>query len=185
VSTIPARQPSPPPDAFFLPTRDYRRTVIKTPAPIAKGLDAVVHDLVGRWRRSPLVVKKLAAEARVAAALARDRQGLSGDRLQCALDTSAALFRGRRGPGREQLLDALANLAVAAERSLGLFPHEEQLLAALALHGGYLIEMATGEGKSLCGCLAGVLAAWNGRPCHILTVNDYLAQRDAVELRPF
>lgn len=185
MSILADKQHLPPPGAFFLPTRDYRRTLVKTPARIAKGLDAVVHDFVGRWRRSPLLLKKLSAEARVAANLARDRQGLSSDRLRLALRASADLFRGRRAPARELLLDTLANLAATAERTLGLFPHEEQLLAVLALHGGYLIEMATGEGKSLCGCLAGVLAAWSGRPCHVLTVNDYLAQRDAEGLRPF
>ena len=60
-----------------------------------------------------------------------------------------------------------------------------QIMGALALHSGYLAEMATGEGKSLTACLPAVLAAWTGRPFHFVTVNDYLANRDAVEMRSF
>jgi preprotein translocase subunit SecA len=58
-------------------------------------------------------------------------------------------------------------------------------MGAMALYNGYLTEMATGEGKSLTACLPAVLAAWTGRPFHFVTVNDYLAERDAVEMRPF
>ena len=58
-------------------------------------------------------------------------------------------------------------------------------MGALAMQQGYLIEMATGEGKSLTAALAGVLAGWSDRPCHILTVNDYLAERDARGFMPF
>jgi preprotein translocase subunit SecA len=53
------------------------------------------------------------------------------------------------------------------------------------MHQGYLAEMATGEGKSLTACFPAILAGWTGRPCHIITVNDYLAGRDADEMKPF
>jgi preprotein translocase subunit SecA len=72
-----------------------------------------------------------------------------------------------------------------ANRTLGLRPYPVQVMGALALHEGYLAEMATGEGKSLTACLPAVLAAWTGLPFHFITVNDYLANRDAVEMRPF
>ena len=76
-------------------------------------------------------------------------------------------------------------LVEAADRKLGLRPYPVQVMGAMALYHGYLTEMATGEGKSLTACLPAVLAAWTGRPCHLVTVNDYLANRDAVEMRPF
>jgi preprotein translocase subunit SecA len=62
---------------------------------------------------------------------------------------------------------------------LGMNPDPVQYMGALALQKGLVAEMATGEGKTLTVGLAGILAGWTGRPCHILTVNDYLAQRDA------
>jgi preprotein translocase subunit SecA len=60
-----------------------------------------------------------------------------------------------------------------------------QIAGALALYRGYLAEMATGEGKSLTACLPATLSAWTGRACHIVTVNDYLAGRDANEMKKF
>jgi preprotein translocase subunit SecA len=57
-------------------------------------------------------------------------------------------------------------------------------MGALAAHEGHLVEMATGEGKTLTLCLAAILEGWTGRPCHVITANDYLAERDAREMRP-
>ena len=67
----------------------------------------------------------------------------------------------------------------AADRRVGLRPFVVQLAGALALHRGHIAEMATGEGKTLTAALAGVLDGWIGLPCHVITVNDYLADRDA------
>jgi preprotein translocase subunit SecA len=58
------------------------------------------------------------------------------------------------------------------------------MMGALALHQGWLAEMATGEGKTLTVAMAAVLAGWSGRPCHLVTANDYLAARDAHEMGP-
>jgi preprotein translocase subunit SecA len=59
-----------------------------------------------------------------------------------------------------------------------------QILGAISIHHGYLAEMATGEGKSLTACLPAIIAAWSGKPCHIITANDYLAERDAEAFAP-
>ncbi len=63
-------------------------------------------------------------------------------------------------------------------------PFGVQILGAIMIHHGYLAEMATGEGKSLTACLPAIIAGWTGKPCHIITANDYLAARDAEELAP-
>jgi len=92
-----------------------------------------------------------------------------------------------RRAGRDWLqhLDtALPLVAEAARRTVGLTPHPEQVLGALGLSHGRLIEMETGEGKSLTCALRAVMAGWQGRPCHCLTVNDYLATRDAAAFAP-
>ena len=91
----------------------------------------------------------------------------------------------RGGRDLEKLLvPALAAIREAADRKLGLRPFIVQLIGALALHRGYLAEMATGEGKTLTAALAAVLAGWTKRPCHVVTVNDYLVERDAEWMRP-
>ena len=90
----------------------------------------------------------------------------------------------RNSAARTQLLHALALLAAAAERNLHWRPYPRQLLAALAMHEGLLVEMPAGEGKTLAVALAAILHAWRGHPCHVATGNEYLAQRDAELMRP-
>lgn len=67
---------------------------------------------------------------------------------------------------------------------MGLYPHTVQIVGSLALGDGALAEMATGEGKTLSAALSAVLAGWTGKPCHIVTANDYLAERDAGWMGP-
>ncbi len=78
----------------------------------------------------------------------------------------------------------LAIAREAAERSTGLRPFDVQLLGALRLRAGEVIEMATGEGKTLSGAIAAAGYALAGRNVHVVTINDYLARRDAEWMSP-
>lgn len=77
------------------------------------------------------------------------------------------------------LAQAFAQIREASRRTLGMRHHDVQLLAGRALMRGRLAEMATGEGKTLAATLAAVTAAITGAAVHVVTVNDYLAERDA------
>src|SRR3984885_1234421 len=72
----------------------------------------------------------------------------------------------------------------AARRGLGERPFDVQLAGTLALLSGQVAEMATGEGKTLSGALAAAGYALRGRSVHVMSVNDYLARRDAEWMRP-
>src|SRR5579862_5041552 len=72
----------------------------------------------------------------------------------------------------------------AARRGLGETPFDVQLLGTLAMLAGQVAEMETGEGKTLSGALAAAGHALRGRSVQVLTVNDYLARRDAEWMRP-
>jgi preprotein translocase subunit SecA len=72
----------------------------------------------------------------------------------------------------------------AARRALGERPYDVQLLGTLVMLSGHVAEMATGEGKTLSGALAAAAYALRGRSVHVLSVNDYLARRDAEWMRP-
>jgi preprotein translocase subunit SecA len=72
----------------------------------------------------------------------------------------------------------------AARRGLGERPFDTQLLGTLAMLSGQVVEMATGEGKTLSGALAAAGYALRGRSVHVVSVNDYLARRDAQWMRP-
>lgn len=86
--------------------------------------------------------------------------------------------------GDNVLDDALAHAMVAVEKTRHLIPRPNQCLAARAMLHGHSVEMATGEGKTLSVALAAGAAALSGTPVHVLTANDYLAERDASFLDP-
>ncbi|MBT3513351.1 MAG: preprotein translocase subunit SecA [Nitrosomonadales bacterium] len=88
--------------------------------------------------------------------------------------------RFSRGETLDDLLvEAFAHAREAGIRSLGMRHFDEQLLGAMALHEGKISEMRTGEGKTLVATLAVYLNALTGNGVHVVTVNDYLAKRDA------
>ncbi|MDO4928593.1 MAG: accessory Sec system translocase SecA2 [Corynebacterium sp.] len=78
----------------------------------------------------------------------------------------------------------LALLAEATKRTLGYYPFDVQLQAALRLLEGDVVQMDTGEGKTLVGALGAVGFALQGKRVHLITVNDYLARRDAAWMQP-
>jgi len=166
------------------PTQDQRLTELKTADEVHTGLDAVANGLVGRIRRRGGALTQLMSAANEIDRLAPDYEH-TGDRiLREKLQECRQVFRRSRAVDRELLYSALAAIREAARRKVGLLSHTVQLAGALALHRGYLAEMATGEGKTLSAAMTAVLAAWTGRPLHIVTANDYLAQRDAEWMRP-
>ena len=103
---------------------------------------------------------------------------------RASFETLAGALR-RRGHDASSGLEALAHAVRAAIDTLGLVPHAAQRLAARELLAGRFVEMATGEGKTLATALAAAAAALDGTPVHVLTANDYLAERDAARLAPF
>ena len=87
-------------------------------------------------------------------------------------------------PLDELLVDAYALVCEAAKRKLGLQPYDVQIMAAIALHERFLIEQHTGEGKTLSAVMPAYLNALTGEGVHVLTFNDYLANRDAEWMGP-
>lgn len=89
------------------------------------------------------------------------------------------------GESLESVLnESFAITREAAKRTLNMRHFDVQLIGAMALHDGRIAEMKTGEGKTLVATLASALNALMGESVHIVTVNDYLANRDANEMRP-
>jgi len=82
------------------------------------------------------------------------------------------------------LPEAFATVREASVRALGLRHYDVQLIGGIVLHEGMISEMKTGEGKTLMATLACYLNALSGKSVHVVTVNDYLASRDAAWMRP-
>jgi len=109
--------------------------------------------------------------------------GKTDDQLR---DLAASLkVRAQQGHSPDALLvDGFALVREVAGRVLGMRPFDVQVMAGVALHRGKLVEMQTGEGKTLAAVLPACLHALSGQGVHILTFNDYLARRDAAWMGP-
>jgi preprotein translocase subunit SecA len=111
-------------------------------------------------------------------ALEPELAGLSDE----ALKARTAMFRGELAAGKtidDLLVPAFATVREAAKRSLGQRHFDVQLIGGIVLHEGRISEMKTGEGKTLVATLPVYLNALAGNGVHVVTVNDYLARRDA------
>lgn len=165
-------------------TDEYRRCAVAEPPELTSGLDAAMDGVIGAVRRRGHALRGLQAEAGRVMQLDGKYQALGDDALSARLAELRAQFRRQTRERPAPVEEGLAAVREAAARRLGMRPRLVQLIGALALHRGFLAEMATGEGKSLTAAVASVLAGWSGRPCHVVTVNDYLAERDAHEFEP-
>ncbi len=108
---------------------------------------------------------------------------LSDEELTAA---AAKLRRAGDEPGfdEKELVELCAIAREAARRALDERPYDVQLLGAMQLLAGHVVQMATGEGKTLAGAIAAAGYALQGKAVHVMSVNDYLAQRDAEWMRP-
>ena len=115
--------------------------------------------------------------------LGRELSGLSDDELKRR--TSELRHRTRSGTASLDVRRVIfALVRELSTRAIGLRPFDVQVVAALALDAGAIVEMQTGEGKTLAAVMPAALAALPGRGAHVLTFNDYLARRDAEWMGP-
>ncbi|MBR6382855.1 MAG: preprotein translocase subunit SecA [Lachnospiraceae bacterium] len=123
-------------------------------------------------------IKRINAKVDAIEALAPEMKALSDEQLRAKTDE----FKKRLANGEtldDLLVEAFAVVREAAVRAIGLYPFRVQLIGGIILHQGRVAEMKTGEGKTLVATLPSYLNALEGKGVNIITVNDYLAKRDA------
>jgi preprotein translocase subunit SecA len=133
--------------------------------------------------RNERLLKGLSRQVQAANALEPELKALSDEQLRGRTDE----FRARiaAGASLDSLLpEAFAVVREASRRTLGLRHFDVQLIGGMALHQGRIAEMRTGEGKTLMSTLPAYLNALSGQGVHVVTVNEYLAQRDADWMGP-
>jgi preprotein translocase subunit SecA len=134
---------------------------------------------VGEGRR----LKRLAQQADYVATLEPDFESLSDAEL--AAKTAEFKERLENGEDLDELVfEAFAAVREAAKRAVGMRPFDVQVMGAIVLHEGDIGEMKTGEGKTLVATMPLYLNALVGTGVHLVTVNDYLAKRDAEWMGP-
>jgi len=142
----------------------------------ARARAAVLHRWVKRRGRWGELVHAVASHGRSLGAL--------DDAALRAIGRDLGLRFRREGFLRDQVAPAFALIREVASRNLGLRHYDVQLIGGWVLLQGQVAEMDTGEGKTLTATLAAATAALAGIPVHIITVNDYLAARDAEWMGP-
>ncbi|MDD2896011.1 MAG: preprotein translocase subunit SecA [Aliarcobacter sp.] len=134
--------------------------------------------------RNDREVKQYRKKAQEITALESKYENLSDEELQNEFNKLKELVQKEEKSLNDILMDSFAITREASKRVLNMRPYDVQLIGAMVLHEGRIAEMKTGEGKTLVGSLAVALNALSGEGVHVVTVNDYLASRDANELRP-
>ncbi|KAM5564334.1 protein translocase subunit SECA2, chloroplastic [Rosa sericea] len=170
------------PTSFSSSSRPPRRRLTLSPAPIAASLKENLGRLGKTWNDvtslNSWVVRDYYRLVNSVNSFEPQLQRLTDDQLTA----KTAEFRRRLGQG-ETLADiqaeAFAVVREAAKRKLGMRHFDVQIIGGAVLHDGSIAEMKTGEGKTLVSTLAAYLNALTGEGVHVVTVNDYLAQRDA------
>ncbi|HEY3064613.1 MAG TPA: preprotein translocase subunit SecA [Methylomirabilota bacterium] len=144
-------------------------------------IDAVLKKIFGTKHERD--IKRMTPTVAAINALEPSVQALSDEALRAKTEE----FRRRLAEGidvEELLAEAFAVCRETARRRVGMRHFDVQLIGGMVLHGGTIAEMATGEGKTLVATLPAYLNALRGKGVHIVTVNDYLAKRDAQWMGP-
>ncbi len=159
---------------------------LERPAPpedtLARAVRAAAARLFSPW--TGFRARRLSRILAAVTAASGDLAGLDDDALAQAGRRAGAALRLDPNWSAVHLARALAVVREAASRRLGLRAHDVQIIGAYTLLRGMVAEMATGEGKTLTAGLAAATAALAGVPVHVVTVNSYLAKRDAEGLAP-
>jgi len=143
-----------------------------------KDLDRYNESLIGAMRRAMRSRHRLRAAAERVVNLSDSMMRLAESAFDQEVDEAReAARRGRRDAQARS--HAFAVVREAVRRTIGLRLFVEQIMGAWVMEDGCLAEMATGEGKTVTACLTAAVQGWMGYGAHVVTVNDYLARRDA------
>ncbi|BCD62182.1 preprotein translocase subunit SecA [Nitratiruptor sp. YY08-26] len=143
-------------------------------------LKSVVHKIIGT--KNDRELKRYQKRVKKINALEPKYEKLSDEELKKAFDELRQKVKNGEATMDEVLEDSFAITREASKRVLGMRHFDVQLIGGMVLHEGKIAEMKTGEGKTLVATLAVALNAMTGEGVHVVTVNDYLAKRDATEM---
>jgi preprotein translocase subunit SecA len=129
-------------------------------------------------------LKKYLKRIKAINALEAQYESMSDEELKSAFDALKSSIQDESKTLDDVLSDSFAITREASKRTLGMRHFDVQLIGGITLHEGRIAEMKTGEGKTLVATLAITLNAMVGKGVHLVTVNDYLASRDASEMSP-
>ncbi|WP_320043304.1 preprotein translocase subunit SecA [uncultured Desulfobacter sp.] len=166
------------------PSYFYTTQHIPVPEKLHQGTDGLIYGLIGALARRFEFTKNLESDAMKIHDRAIALRQVKNSQLKDKIQTFKDLFQTTKHPPWENVKEAMALLVEIGDRSLGMRAFPVQIMGAMVMYKGGLAEMSTGEGKTFAAVFPAILNAWTQRPCHIVTVNDYLAHRDTTLMGP-
>ena len=160
---------------------EYKKTNIPKEKFSYKGLDAFVNTFYGMVYKRLLMPSQFKKRAKKISKLSLTYSSLSDEQLNNNLLEYRKQFRLNKS--ELVMNEAIACIVELTYRVFNIRPYSVQIMGILAQQKNLAIEMLPGEGKTITASISAILKAWNGKPCHIATSNDYLASRDAKEMK--
>ncbi|MCJ8346072.1 hypothetical protein MJH12_11070 [bacterium] len=152
---------------------------------VHEGVDGFCDSLIGLYKSYSINLSNLKTRSKQILINSERYQDYSEAKLEKEVKRLHDVFLSAKELSDNQIDDGLCLATELMDRSLKKRPYLVQILGALCMYKRYAIEMGTGEGKTLTAALSTTLFAWSNEPCHVVTTNDYLAQRDAESLKDF
>ena len=145
---------------------------------VHQGLDIISHNIIGYFKQKKFNYKKIESRAKLIHKKSLSYQDLSIEELQEKILDIKDNFKLNRI--NDEIIDeALSIICEISNRTIKKRPYLEQIAGAICIYDGYILEMSTGEGKTITATISSILFAWKNKPCHLFTSNEYLAQRDS------
>jgi preprotein translocase subunit SecA len=157
---------------------EYKKYNIPKEKKSYKGLDSIVHLAVGKVYKQTILLKQLYKTAQT---IHKDSQKYK-DISDKELDTTILKFQKKIRLNKytdDDIYSSIACICEVCSRELGMKPYYEQIMGVLGQYYNFAIQMLPGEGKTVTAAMSGIIFGWSGKPCHVVTSNDYLGRRDA------
>jgi preprotein translocase subunit SecA len=167
----------------MISNEEYRKFTLPKEKKSHQGLDRLVHLCIGKVYKKILLHKRL---NEIAKRIHRDsmQYSLSSDEeLEKLLLKYKRMYKLSK-IDEEGIYDSISLICEVCFRVFGYRPYYEQIMGVLGQYYSFAIQMLPGEGKTITAAISGVIAGWSGKPCHIITSNDYLTSRDAEVMMP-
>ena len=147
------------------------------------GFDRLVHLVVGKIYKKIVLSKQLNQIAKDIFEDSYKYSKLNNNELQTVLARYKRAYTLNKIDDKG-VYESISLICEVCYRTFNYRPYCEQIMGVLCQYYGFAIQMLPGEGKTITAAISGIIAGWSGKPCHIITSNDYLASRDAKTMQP-
>ncbi|MFA9373910.1 MAG: helicase-related protein [Poseidonibacter sp.] len=169
---------------MIITNQEYKKFTLPIEKKSHDGLDRLVHLGMGKVYKKIILRKRLNEIAKNIYNNSKQHAMLSDEELTKIILKYKRMYKLSKIDD-EGIYDSISSICEVCFRIFGYRPYYEQIMGALGQYYGFAIQMLPGEGKTITAAISGVMAGWTGKPCHIITSNDYLASRDAEIMTSF